>query len=109
MIILIAAFSTSLKQLVALSLVLCAAYGMLLYLGFQETGSLSESQLLRIPVLLIMATFYGVFAEMIRKDRTQKAGLIDYIAALKQAEEERERFRPPRRCRAPRARCRGAS
>jgi hypothetical protein len=39
-----------------------------------------------------MATFYGVFAEAIRKERRQKAGLIDSIAALKQAEEERERL-----------------
>ncbi len=92
LIILIAALSTSLKQLIGLSVALCAAYGMLLFLGLKETGSLSESHLLRIPILLIMATFYGVFAEMIRKERRQKAGLIDYIAALKQAEEERERL-----------------
>ena len=92
LIILIAAFSTSLKQLIGLSVVLCAAYGLLLVLGLKETGSLSESHLLRIPILLIMATFYGVFTEMIRKERRQKAGLIDYIAALKQAEEERERL-----------------
>jgi DNA repair exonuclease SbcCD ATPase subunit len=29
---------------------------------------------------------------MVRKERKQKAGLIDYIAALKQAEEEREKL-----------------
>lgn len=92
LIILIAALSTSLKQLIGLSVALCAAYGVLLFLGLKETGSLSESHLLRIPILLIMATFYGVFAEMVRKERRQKAGLIDYIAALKQAEEERERL-----------------
>ncbi len=92
LILLIAAFSTSLNQLIGLSMVPCAAYGMLLVLEIQETGSLSESHLLRIPILLIMATFYGVFAEMIRKERRQKAGLIDYIAVLKQAEQERERL-----------------
>ncbi len=92
LILLIAAFSTSLNQLIGLSVVPCAAYGMLLVLEINETGSLSESHLLRIPILLIMATFYGVFAEMIRKERRQKAGLIDYIAALKQAEQERERL-----------------
>jgi len=92
LILLIAAFSTSLNQLIGLSVVPCAAYGMLLVLEIQETGSLSESHLLRIPILLIMATFYGVFTEMIRNERKQKAGLIDYIAALKQAEQERERL-----------------
>ncbi len=92
LILLIAAFSTSLNQLIGLSVVPCAAYGMLLVLEMQETGSLSESHLLRIPILLSMATFYGVFAEMIRKERRQKAGLIDNIAALKQAEQERERL-----------------
>jgi len=92
LILLIAAFSTSLNQLIGLSVVPCTAYGMLLVLEIQETGSLSESHLLRIPILLIMATFYGVFTEMIRNERKQKAGLIDYIAALKQAEQERERL-----------------
>ena len=92
LIILIAAFSASLKQLIGLSVLLCGAYGVILYAGFRETGVLSEGHLLRIPVLLIMAAVYGVAVEMVRKERRQKAGLIDYIAALKQAEEERERL-----------------
>ena len=92
LIVLIAAFTTSLKQLIGLSTVLCLAYGALLFLDLNQTGSVSESHLLRIPILLIMAIFYGVFAEMVRKERRQKAGLIDYIAALKQAEDERERL-----------------
>lgn len=92
LIILIAAFTTSLKQLIGLSVLLCAAYGVILYAGFRETGALSEGRLLRIPVLLIMAVLYGVSVEMVRKERRQKAGLIDYIAALKQAEEEKERL-----------------
>src|SRR5881296_1959001 len=65
LVILIAAFSTSLKQLIGLSLILCVAYGLLLTLGLKESGSLSESHLLRIPMLFIMATFYGVFAEKV--------------------------------------------
>lgn len=92
LIVLIAAFTTSLKQLIGLSSILCLAYGGLLFLDLNQTGSVSESHLLRIPILLIMAIFYGVFAEMVRKERRQKAGLIDYIAALRQAEEERERL-----------------
>ena len=90
LVILIAAFSTSLKQLIGLSLILCVAYGLLLTLGLKESGSLSESHLLRIPMLFIMATFYGVFAEKVRRERHSKVELIDYVAALKQAEKERE-------------------
>lgn len=92
LIVLIAAFTTSLKQLISLSTILCLAYGGILYFELKQAGSVDESHLLRIPVLLIMAVFYGVFAEMVRKERRQKAGLIDYIAALKQAEEEREKL-----------------
>jgi len=90
LVILIAAFSTSLKQLIGLSVILCIAYGVLLALGVKESGSLSESHLLRIPMLFIMATFYGVFAEKVRRERHSKVELIDYVAALKQAEKERE-------------------
>ncbi len=92
LIVLIAAFTTSLKQLIGLSILLCLAYGGLLFFELGQSGSVSEGHLLRIPILLIMAIFYGVFAEMVRKERRQKAGLIDYITALKQAEEERERL-----------------
>jgi len=90
LIVLIAAFTTSLKQLIGLSTVLCLAYGGILYFELHQAGTVDEIHLLRIPILLIMAIFYGVFAEMVRKERKQKAGLIDYIAALKQAEKERE-------------------
>jgi hypothetical protein len=92
LIVLIAAFTTSLKQLIGLSSILCMAYGALLFLDLNQTGAVSESHLLRIPTLLIMAIFYGVFAETVRKERRQKAGLMDHIAALKQTEEERERL-----------------
>jgi membrane-associated HD superfamily phosphohydrolase len=92
LIVLIAAFTTSLKQLIGLSSILCLAYGALLFLDLNQTGAVSESHLLRIPTLLIMAIFYGVFAETVRKERRQKAGLMDHITALKQTEEERERL-----------------
>jgi hypothetical protein len=92
LIVLLAAFTTSLKQLIGLSSLLCLAYGGLLFFELRQSGSVDEGHLLRIPILLIMATFYGVFAETVRKERRQKAGLMDYIAALKQAEEERERL-----------------
>lgn len=92
LIILIAAFSTSLRQFVGLSIILCTVYGWVLFVEFDKSGVSSEGLLLRVPVLLIMAVFYGASVGMVRTERKQKAGLIDYIAALKQAEEERERL-----------------
>ncbi|TAL08521.1 MAG: hypothetical protein EPO02_12605, partial [Nitrospirae bacterium] len=77
LIVLIAAFTTSLRQLIGLSSILCLAYGGILYFELSQSGSVDESRLLRIPILLVMAAFYGVFAEMVRKERKQKAGLID--------------------------------
>jgi signal transduction histidine kinase len=92
LILLIAGFTSTFKQMIALSVILCAAYGASLYFLSERTGSLLEGHLLRIPVLLILATFYGVTAEAARKERHQKAGLLETIAALKRSEEERERL-----------------
>lgn len=92
LIILIAALATSLKQFVGLVIILCTVYGLVLFVEFDKSGVSSVGLFLRVPVLLIMAVFYGSSVGMVRKERRQKAGLIDYIAALKQAEEERERL-----------------
>jgi len=92
LIIFLAGATQSLKQHIAFSVILSAVYGLLLYWGSGETDVGLEGKLLRIPVLLIMAAFYGAGAETVRKERRQKAGLIDSITALKQAEEERERL-----------------
>lgn len=92
LIIFLAASTQTLKQHIVLSVILCAGYGLVLYFGASETYVGLEGKLLRIPALLIMAAFYGASAEMVRKERRQKAGLIDHITALKQAEEERERL-----------------
>jgi len=79
LIILIAAFSPTLKQMIGLSVVLCIVYGMILFLGTGRATRLSEGQLLRIPVLLILATFYGVTAERVRSDVTKRASLEDQL------------------------------
>lgn len=92
LILFLASSTQTLKQHIVLSVILSAGYGLVLYFGASETYVGLEGKLLRIPVLLIMATFYGASAEMVRKERRQKADLIDHITALKQAEEERERL-----------------
>jgi two-component system cell cycle sensor histidine kinase/response regulator CckA len=79
LIILLAAFSPTLKQMIGLSVVLCIIYGMILYLGIGRTSPLREGQLLRIPVLLILATFYGVTAERVRADVGKRASLEEQL------------------------------
>ena len=79
LIILIAAFSPTLKQMIVLSLILCLVYGAILYLSLGSTTPLMEGQLLRIPVLLILATFYGVTAERVRTDVGKRVSLEDQL------------------------------
>jgi lysylphosphatidylglycerol synthetase-like protein (DUF2156 family) len=89
LLLLIAAFTATLTQMVIITVVLCGAYAMSLYLLSQHTGSLMEGHLLRIPVLLILATFYGVIAETARKERRRPVGAAETLERLKQLEEER--------------------
>src|SRR5438067_7951396 len=79
LIILIAAFSPTLKQMIVLSLILCLVYGAILYLSVGRSTPLMEGQLLRIPVLLILATFYGVTAERVRTDVGKRVSLEDQL------------------------------
>ena len=97
LIILIATVTPSLNYHIALSVFLCMAYGVIQYLGEWHAGAISESHLLRIPVLLIMAIFYGVSVDTVRKERRKKARLIATITTLEEAQaalrESRERYR----------------
>ncbi len=83
LIILLAGFSPNLKQMLGLSVILCAIYGVTVYI---RADAFSEGRFLRIPLLLIMATFYGATAETIRK---QQARQVQLIEASKQAELEK--------------------
>lgn len=69
LIILVAASAPSLPQAFGLSTLLCAGYAGLLYLGPSQVRTLSVSELLELPVLLIMAVFYGVSADTVRRLR----------------------------------------
>ena len=83
LIVLLAGFSPNLKQMLGLSVLLCAIYGVTVYI---RADAFSEGHFLRIPLLLIMATFYGATAETIRK---QQARQVQLIEASKQAELEK--------------------
>ena len=88
LVMLIGAFAPSLKQMIGLSVSLCAAYGAVLYLDSLESGSLSEGRLLGITVLLVMAVFYGVTTETVRWEQQKKGSLLEQINMLKRIEAE---------------------
>ena len=74
--LLVAAFTSTVKQAVALSIILCAVYGLFLFSG---THYPTQGQLLGIPVLGIMATFYGIAAERMRNDFTRRTFLEEQL------------------------------
>ena len=84
---LIAASVRRLSHVIGLSLLLCAGYGVILYQGIVQTGSLTPGHLLGVPVLLVMATFYGLALQTIGAERQQKAQLLGSIEALREAEQ----------------------
>jgi len=83
---LIAASLRRLSHVIAFSLLLCAGYGVVLYQGSVQTGTLSVGHLLGVPVLLVMAIFYGMALETIGAERQQKTQLLHNIEELKKAE-----------------------
>ena len=90
---LIAASVRRLSHVIGLSLLLCAGYGVILYQGVVQTGSLSPGHLLGVPVLLVMATFYGLALQTIGSERQQKTLLQGSIEALKETERALEASR----------------
>ena len=84
---LIAASVRRLSHVIGLSLLLCAGYGVILYQGIVQTGALSPGHLLGVPVLLVMATFYGLALQTIGAERQQKILLQGSIEALKETEQ----------------------
>jgi len=83
---LIAASVRRLSHVIGLALLLCTGYGVILYQGIVQTGSLSPGHLLGVPVLLVMATFYGLALQSIGTERQQKILLQGSIEALKETE-----------------------
>jgi signal transduction histidine kinase len=83
---LIAASVRRFSHVIAFSLLLCAVYGAMLYQGVTLTGSISAGHLLGVPVLLVMAVFYGMAMETIGVEQQQKAQLLQSIGELKKTE-----------------------
>jgi len=83
---LIAASLRRLSHVIGFAFLLCAVYGGMLYQGVVLTGSISAGHLLGVPVLLVMAVFYGMAMETISTEERQKARLLESIGTLKKTE-----------------------
>ncbi|OQW32948.1 MAG: hypothetical protein A4E19_06255 [Nitrospira sp. SG-bin1] len=88
--VLIAASVRRLGHLLGLSLLLSAGYAVVVYEGILESGVLATGQLLGIPVLLVMAVFYGVALEGAAVAQEEKVSLQKDVDQLKKTEVELE-------------------
>lgn len=91
LIMLLAASAPSLRQAIGLSLALCLAHGLTLFMELSEIGGLAEGHLLQIPILFILAMFYGVATDSARKLSRDKVDLLLHINKRRLAEEENQR------------------
>ncbi len=85
---LIAASVRRLSHVMGLSLLLSLGYGVVLYGGILETGTAATGHLLGIPVLLVMAVFYGVALETTAVTQAQNTTLLKDVESLKRTEDE---------------------
>lgn len=76
LIIVIASTCRTLKQMFILSIIVCGLYGVVLYMEEGGNDAPLESHFLRIPLLLIMATFYGFTTETARRVTQEKSKLM---------------------------------
>ncbi len=93
LLLLIASSAPSLKQLLGLSVIICAGYGVLVYEHAMQSGTLAVGHLLGIPVLLIMSVFYGLTLEAVAVERRRNRQLRENVQGLKQSEQVLEERR----------------
>lgn len=93
LLVLIASSASSLRQLLGLSLVICTGYGVLVYEHAVQSGALAVAHLLGIPILLIMAVFYGLTLETVATERRRNRSLQENVQGLKQSEQALEQRR----------------
>lgn len=85
---LVAASVRRLSHLWGLSLLLSLGYAAVLYEGVVQSGTLSVGHLLGVPVLMVMAVFYGLALETITVERAQKSKLQQDVEVLKKTEDQ---------------------
>jgi signal transduction histidine kinase/CheY-like chemotaxis protein len=90
LLVLIAASVRRLRLLLGLSLLLSAGYALVVYEHMVHAGTMAAGQLLGIPVLLVMAVFYGVALETVAVGEVEKSTLRKDVDKLKKTEVELE-------------------
>ena len=87
LLMLVASSVRTLGHMLKLSLVLCIGYAMLLAQGVVITGSLSVGQLMGLPLLLMMAIFYGLTLDELGEERRRSETLCHRLVELRLEEE----------------------
>ncbi len=90
LLVLIASSAPTVGQLLGLSFIICAGYGVLVYEYMMQSGTLSVGHVLGIPVLLVMAVFYGLTMETVASERRRNRHLQENVQGLKESEQALE-------------------
>ena len=85
---LVAASVRRLSHVMGLSLLLSLGYAVVLYGGVIESETAAIGHLLGIPVLLVMAVFYGVALETAAITQEENTTLLKDVESLKKIEDE---------------------
>lgn len=85
---LVAASVRRLSHMMGLCLLLCAGYAALLYEGIVHSETVAVGHLLGVPVLLVMAVFYGLALEAVTVVQEEKSTLLKDVESLKHTEEQ---------------------
>jgi len=85
---LVSASVRRLSHMMGLCLLLCAGYAALLYEGIVQSETIAVGHLLGVPVLLVMAVFYGLALEAVTVVQKEKSTLLKDVEALKRTEEQ---------------------
>ena len=93
LLVLIASSAPSLRQLLGLSLVICAGYGVLVYEHAMQSGTLAVGHLCGIPGLTDHGGVLRVDAGDSRRRATAQSRVTENVAGLKQAEQALEQRR----------------
>ncbi len=87
LVMLIASSMRTLGHMLGLSMIICCGYGVLVGQAMLQAEQVSVGRLLGIPVLLVMAVFYGLMLETASAERQRSRKLNDNVRHLQQAEE----------------------
>ncbi|SPP64988.1 ATP-binding protein [Nitrospira lenta] len=87
-VMLVAASVRRLSHRMGLCLFLCVGYAALLYEGIVLSETVAVGHLLGVPVLLVMAVFYGLALETVTVVQEEKSTLLKDIESLKRTEEQ---------------------